>query len=86
MSDWRDRAACNGLPVEWWFSDLKSPEYRRARTICQSCPVRWECLEHAVNRPERYGIWGACGPDERVSLGRQIRRRLKEKREAAALG
>ena len=40
----------------------------RAKQVCQGCPVRLRCLEHAVDTDERYGIWGGLDQDERRSL------------------
>ncbi len=42
----------------------------RAKQICEACPVRQRCLEHAVDTDERYGIWGGLDQDERRSLRR----------------
>ncbi len=28
---------------------------RKAKQICMGCPVRTECLDYAVSRPEKYG-------------------------------
>ena len=41
---------------------------RRAKSVCAACPVRVECLEHAVVFDERYGIWGGLNQDERRGL------------------
>ena len=41
---------------------------RRAKAVCASCPVRVECLEHAIAVDERYGIWGGLTQDERRLL------------------
>ena len=35
----------------------------KAKAICKECKVREECLEFAVERKERFGIWG--GKSER---------------------
>lgn len=37
----------------------------RAKTVCASCPVRVQCLQHAVACDERYGVWGGLTHDER---------------------
>lgn len=62
------------------FGDT-SHYYDEARTICNSCPVRKECLDHALENKERYGMWGGTTPIERRRVERAERRqRLKEKR------
>jgi WhiB family redox-sensing transcriptional regulator len=39
----------------------------RAKTVCGSCPVRAECLDHAVKSGERHGVWGGLTSDERLA-------------------
>jgi WhiB family redox-sensing transcriptional regulator len=39
----------------------------RAKAVCESCPVRAECLNHAVRAGERYGVWGGLTSDERLA-------------------
>jgi WhiB family redox-sensing transcriptional regulator len=41
---------------------------RRAKSVCATCPVQKECLEHAISVDERYGIWGGLNHDERRLL------------------
>ena len=38
-SSWRERAACKGL-TKLMYSD----QHRKARAVCESCPVSQECL------------------------------------------
>jgi WhiB family redox-sensing transcriptional regulator len=49
----------------------------KARKICASCPVKSECLEHALEHRIEHGVWGGCSERER-------RRILKRRREVAA--
>ena len=77
---WHDEAACQGHPIEWWFPAIghaTAPTTRKAHAICAECPVRTECLEHAVMTPEPHGIWGGTSERERRRLRRTwgIRRR-----------
>lgn len=37
----------------------------RARRVCSRCEVQAECLAHALNHGERYGVWGGFTPEER---------------------
>jgi WhiB family redox-sensing transcriptional regulator len=39
--------------------------------ICQSCEVRAQCLEYALERDERFGIWGGLSERERRKLRKQ---------------
>jgi WhiB family redox-sensing transcriptional regulator len=42
----------------------------RAKSVCASCPVCGECLDHAVNSGERHGVWGGLTSDERLNWRR----------------
>lgn len=42
------------------------------RAICRRCPVRDQCLDHALREGERDGIWGGMTPSQRR---REARRR-----------
>ena len=37
----------------------------KARAICSTCPVRQECLAHALADPESAGVWGGTTDRER---------------------
>jgi len=76
---WRDRAACRDVPTE--IANLFFPGDARgadddhrydplARALCAGCPVRADCLDHAISHGEEYGMWGGMTPSER----RRIRR------------
>lgn len=74
---------------EEWFDDGTiweafgdtSEYYDEARTICARCPVREECLNHALAEKERFAMWGGLTPIERRRIERRERRqRLKDKR------
>jgi WhiB family transcriptional regulator, redox-sensing transcriptional regulator len=49
----------------------------KARKICASCPVKSECLEHALEHRIEHGVWGGCSERER-------RRILKRRRDLSA--
>ena len=46
-------------------SDIKS-----AKSICERCPARRECLTYALEANEQYGIWGGLTTSERQRLRR----------------
>lgn len=61
--------------------------YEEGREICMSCPIREECLEGAMLRRERYGLFGGLVPIERRRIERrERRRRLQERRRREAAG
>jgi len=66
-ADWRDEAACLGLPVDLMVPDSQEG-VARAKQVCARCPVSTACLAHAVNTGEVEGVWGGTSPDERRLL------------------
>jgi WhiB family redox-sensing transcriptional regulator len=68
--DWRARAACRRGLLDAMFpteQDKKGIEY--AKSLCQLCPVRRQCLSWALDNGEQYGIWGGATPEERALAG-----------------
>lgn len=73
MIDWADKAACKHTPSEIFYPDGKDKETDKhreamAKNICRTCPVAAECLLHALNKDEMYGIWGSFAPKDRKNL------------------
>lgn len=69
---WRRRAACRGVDPEL-FHPFRGESMTEALAICERCPVRTDCLEHALATPERVGIWGGTSERQRRVLRRQRR-------------
>lgn len=46
----------------------KAVREQQAKAICQGCPVRQVCLDHAVATREPFGIWGGLTEQERRPL------------------
>lgn len=67
---WARRAACLGHNPDLWFLDDQAGSYREARTICQSCPVRQQCLDWALETHTDHGMWGGLNPLQRKTLRR----------------
>ena len=59
-------ARCRGASVDVFYP--AEPSFEEARRICLRCPVREECLAHAVAERERYGVWGGLSPMERTTV------------------
>jgi WhiB family redox-sensing transcriptional regulator len=77
---WEDRAACLGMPTTLFFPETgQSAQARRAKTICDSCPVRVDCLEAAIATDSHHdhGIRGGLSETARNAL------RLQRARAAA---
>lgn len=66
--DWTLRAKCRGM------EDALFPEgkdQKRARLVCNGCPVRKECLAEALDNRIEWGVWGGMTERERRQLLRQ---------------
>jgi len=78
VANWRDQAACAGMPSEMFFPDRGSDSRSKAhmatvaRQVCAVCPVRMPCLAIALATKERHGIWGGTVEKERRVMLRQI--------------
>lgn len=81
---WADQALCAQADPDLWFEQSSSryethngreAEERRsmAKAICERCPVRPECLEHAMADSTLQGIWGGLTEKERRELRRARR-------------
>lgn len=69
---WQDWAACKGMnPDVFYPPDGVGEAF--AKKFCRSCPVREQCLEYALVRREKDGIWGGMTTKERDRLARQLR-------------
>ena len=76
--DWMPRGLCASLPPSTFFpSDGAGVE--EARKICAGCPVKEQCLEHALEQRIDHGVWGGCSERER----RRILKRRRASRGAS---
>ena len=48
---------CRVNDSDLWFAESPA-ELERAKTLCESCPIRIECLAGALSREEPWGVWG----------------------------
>ncbi|MDT4937446.1 MAG: WhiB family transcriptional regulator, redox-sensing transcriptional regulator [Pseudonocardiales bacterium] len=67
---WQERALCAQTDPEAFFPE-KGGSTREAKRICTGCEVRGECLEYALSKDERFGIWGGLSERERRRLKRR---------------
>lgn len=67
---WQDLANCRGADVDIFFPD-RGASTRGAKEICAACQVRSECLDYAVTRGEKFGIWGGLSERERRKIRKQ---------------
>jgi Transcription factor WhiB len=67
---------CTKLPLDLFYPE----RYTRAQVAapiaaCHGCPVRLECLTHALDfeagrcKDDRHGVWGGSTPTDRLRMG-----------------
>lgn len=83
-NDWTRQAACADPDSVLMFPDEWNKEaVAEAKAVCEQCPVREVCLDAAMDRGERFGVWGGLSAEERWSLHRQAVRKAARERSAA---
>lgn len=71
---WQARAACQGMDTTTFFHPPGERGRNRrgriaaAKLACNQCPVINECLRHALQVREPYGVWGGRSEEERALL------------------
>lgn len=56
--EWADSGACVGLSDLFFRYRATGEDVATAKAICAKCPVKTQCLEHALVNFEQYGVWG----------------------------
>ncbi len=70
VNAWFDYAACMGMDVEVFFpEDADDPEAAEviAKGICSRCKVKQVCLEYAISKDTRFGVFGGLNHKERTA-------------------
>lgn len=71
---WIIRANCEGEDTNTFYpAPGDVDKLRKAKSICKECKVRMECLQHALDTNERFGIWGGKSARERSLILRAQR-------------
>lgn len=73
---WRTLAACIGPQAVYFFApshrserkDQKEIREELAKSICKVCPVIKLCLDEAISKQEKEGIWGGTTEKERRQM------------------
>ena len=68
---WQDDAACTGAPLDVFFPRA-AVDAMSALVVCAGCPVRAECLRHALDHREQ-GVWGGTTDEQRRLMRRRGR-------------
>jgi WhiB family redox-sensing transcriptional regulator len=69
-----DDALCAQTDPELFHPEV-GVSISHARKVCTTCPVRIECLEHALEHGELHGVWGGMTPNQRKAIRRARDRR-----------
>ena len=68
------QASCKSLGPDAFYPITEDEiDAAEAKAVCAVCPVRENCLEHALMNREREGIWGGATERERRRIARQRR-------------
>lgn len=92
---WTEGAACREAPPEVFYPEGDAGAVfvmtQEAKRWCARCGVQEACLEDAMARGERWGVWGGLGERERRAIlrrrkerARAARRRAKKREEAGS--
>lgn len=68
---WAVFAACREADADQFFATSRESE-RGALALCQMCTVIDDCLEHALEARERFGVWGGKTEKARKRILRGI--------------
>jgi CRISPR/Cas system-associated exonuclease Cas4 (RecB family) len=83
--DWQARSKCGGVRPALFYPEKGEGEdatavAQAAKAVCNgqdgmpACPVKADCLEYALERHEKFGVWGGRTERERTSLKRMRRK------------
>ncbi len=73
---WQVDASCRGVDAELFFPATEEAA-GTAKAICETCPVRLACLAFALERNERFGVWGGLTEKERARLSPAARESIR---------
>ena len=75
--EWQEQGACKDFDTDTFFLEhnlrakAKNEKETIAVSICNACPVKLKCLDHALNTPEIYGVWGGMTEEQRHFIMRK---------------
>lgn len=84
---WRRSALCRDTDPELFFpigtTGQALLQISRAKEVCCECPVKFECLDFAMETNQDTGIWGGTSEEERRQMRREVAARARAARLAA---
>ncbi len=66
---WMDDANCTQTDPELFFPEKGEPAHY-ARSICEPCRVKQQCLDYAIGNGFHLGVWGGLTPKERSAVAK----------------
>lgn len=71
--EWVEDAVCAQVDPDLFFpNEGDYHQARRAKELCQTCPVINECADYAIRAGIRDGIFGGLTPRERATARRRL--------------
>lgn len=67
---WRSSGNCIGYDVNDFYPERGTPIPKHVKRACEECPVKQQCLNHALLY-ERYGYWAGTTEERRRSIRRE---------------
>ena len=68
-TDWRDLAACRDSDASLFFpvgtTGPAVQQTENAVAICNTCVVKEDCLQYALETNQESGVWGGYAEDDR---------------------
>lgn len=74
--EWKLQAKCHGMaepgePNPFFPKRGDNAQIEATRKFCSDCPVKKNCLGYALDRSEKYGMWGGLGETARRAVKKQ---------------
>jgi WhiB family redox-sensing transcriptional regulator len=61
---WHEDALCRGMGPAAFVTSRTTPD-EPTTALCKKCPVRQDCLDFALTKPDLVGVWGGTTQAER---------------------
>lgn len=74
--NWQKDHACEDMDASIFYPTDKAVGVLEAKRICAQCPVKEDCLEHALKYREDFGVWGGTTEGDRVAIRRARRKNV----------
>ncbi len=67
---WMVQSKCKEVRIDYFFEDENGEwkDYNLAKSTCETCPVRAQCLDYAVFIRDDQGMWGGVAGENRRKL------------------